>query len=71
MAINFRKRIKLPNGMIINMGKKGMNSMTMKVGGMSVNIGKDGNIFANLNYGNGMTERKKINKKKSVDKNKK
>lgn len=68
MAIRFQKKIKLPNGMTANMGKKGLNSFSMKVGGITVNIGKDGSMYGNFNYGGGMSERKKLNGKKKVKK---
>ena len=49
MGIYFRKKIKLPDGTTINLGKNGISSISKKVGNVTIN--SKGTITANLGNG--------------------
>lgn len=61
MGIYFRKKIKLPDGTTINLGKNGISSISKKVGNVTIN--SKGTITANL--GNGVIFRESIKPKKN------
>lgn len=61
MGIYIRKRIKIGNGMTLNIGKRGV-SISKKVGNTTIN--SKGTITVNL--GNGITYKESIKHKKNT-----
>ena len=67
MGIRFQKKIKLFNGVSLNLSKSGIGLSVGKKGA-SVSIEPDGDIMGNVGIpGTGLSYRTKLNKKKKGD----
>lgn len=65
MGFRFRKSIKIAKGIKINIGKKGISSVSVGGKGASVNIGKKG-VYGNVSApGTGLSYRGRLDSPKS------